>query len=122
MFRLLVDFNEVRRDRVQGLQRYAEGSREIRVGDTVLVHDDGSEEALGRVELIAGELIRVAVEWSTFGPAGRFRYVKPGVWLAGPAEVVVGHKGQPKPQVHLIGTSNSDFLLDPDRHSVVEPV
>jgi hypothetical protein len=117
---LLVDFNEVHRDRVEGLQRYAEGPRALREGDTVLVHDDGSEEAIGRVDRVAGDLVRVAVTWGTFGAAGRFRYVKPGVWLSGDA-VIAGHHDQPSPQVRAVGRDGNSLVFDPSEHSVTEP-
>lgn len=83
MFRLLVDFNEVHDDCVRGLQEYAEGPRPLRKGDAVLVHDDGGEEALATVREAEGDLVTLAVNWSTFGAAGRQLQSQPtGVWVA----------------------------------------
>lgn len=77
--RLLVDFNEIRDERVRGLQEYATGPREVREGDLVLLSDE-ENEALGRVEDVnARGLIRVLMDWATWGAAGRFQFAS-GVW------------------------------------------
>jgi hypothetical protein len=91
-FKLLTDFNGIHDDRIEGLQRYSEGPRDLRVGDRVLVHDDGNEEALGLVEAVAGELVRVKLDWATFGPAGHLVFGPNGAWWV---KTAVAKAGEP---------------------------
>jgi hypothetical protein len=131
MFKLLVDFNEVRDDRVRGLQRYAEGPRTLRQGDWVLVHDDGEEEAWGGVEAVEGDLVRVRVDWRTFGPAGRFHNLPNGTWVVRAAIISTGddvvegpllpQSGRPR-LLRVLGASDPDLVRDEDEHSAELPV
>jgi hypothetical protein len=115
-FRLLTDFNESSGDSVHGLQRYVDGPRELRVRDRVILHDDGEEEALGLVEAVDGELVRVAVDWATFGPAGRFRILPNGAWTAAPNTFVIGEVGAPA-LTRVFGVSNAVLVGDEDENS-----
>ncbi|MEJ7891162.1 MAG: hypothetical protein WKF94_00790 [Solirubrobacteraceae bacterium] len=118
MFRLLVDFNAIEDDRVSGLQRYAEAPRSLTIGDRVLVHDDGSEEAWGIVDAVRDELVRVLVDWSTFGPPGRF-HAMPGGWLAG-ATLATGGPAQPRVH-HVVQVSSADLIWNGRDNSVKTP-
>jgi hypothetical protein len=117
IFKLLVDFNEIHNDRVTSLRRYAEGSGAIRVGDRVLAHDDGQEEALGRVESIEGELVRVRLTWATFGPAGHLQLTPNGAWWVKTATATAGEGGQ-QSAVADLRPSKPELIRDRDAHTV----
>jgi len=119
MFLLQVDFNEIDNDRVVGLQRYAEGPRPLEQGDRVLAHDEGEHEALGIVETVVGDRVRLRLEWSTFGPAGRFRYVGSRAWLAG--NVLVGAEQPGQPHARIVQASPSLVDVESDANSVKLP-
>jgi hypothetical protein len=120
MFTLLVDFNEIRDDRVRGLQRYATGPRALEPEDRVLVHDDGEEEAWGAVEAVEGGLVHVRVDWATFGPAGRFHYLPNGGWVAGSAKIVIGERGEPN-RLQVIDASDDALVPHVEEHSAKLP-
>jgi hypothetical protein len=115
MFKLLVDFNEVHNDRVRGLQRSAEGRRALRAGDAVLVHDDGEEEALGLVESVDGNLVRVRVNWATFGPAGHLHLSPNGAWWI---KTPAAREGEKHGIVADLRSSREGLIPDREAHSV----
>jgi hypothetical protein len=73
MFRLLTDFNDVRDGCVTGLLEDVQGPQALRVHDRVLLHDDGEHEAWGNVRELANGVVRARIDWSTWGPAGRYQ-------------------------------------------------
>ncbi len=119
MLKLLVDFNEVHGDRVYGLQDYAEGERDLGLGDRVLLHDDGEEEAWGTVCAIDGNLIETDVDWPTFGPAGRFRHEISGAWWTMAGAMTLMQGGNP---AKVASQSTDDLLHDDQEHSAAAPV
>jgi hypothetical protein len=83
MFRLLTDFNDIREGTVTGLLEDVEGPHDLRVHDRVLLHDDGEHEAWGTVREVSNGLVRARIDWSTWGPAGRYQARTGGFMIAG---------------------------------------
>jgi hypothetical protein len=94
MFKLRVDFNDVREGHVRGLVEDASGPRALRTGDRVLLHDD-EHEAWGTVSAVEGGLVRAAIDCASWGPP-RHREVQPVAWWAPPSEV---HRAESPPQL-----------------------
>lgn len=118
MFRLLVDFNEVTPgDGVRGLQEYADAPRPLRPGDYILVHDDGEEEALGTVASVDDDVVDVAVEWATFGPAGRFQFASSGLAWTVTDTLPALEAGRPNP----LRVIRASLTQDEDEHPVEIP-
>jgi hypothetical protein len=95
VLKLLVDFNDVRDGLARGLMEDASGERPLRVGDHVLLHDAGEHEAWGDVRAVERELVRVSVDWATWGPP-RPRETQPLGWWAPPTEV---HRAESPPDL-----------------------
>lgn len=72
MFCLLTDLNDINAGIARGLVEDAEGSRAIRPGDRVLLHDDGEHEAWGIVTNVSGGLVYARIDWDTWGAPGRY--------------------------------------------------
>ena len=83
MFRLMTDFNDVNDGMVTALLEDAEGPRALRVLDRVLLHDDGEHEVWGTVRQIGDGLVRARIDWSTWGPAGRYEARVGGFMIVG---------------------------------------
>jgi len=101
MPRVLTDFNDIDADgRVTVLLSHVEGSWNAQVESRVLLHDDGEHEAWATVLHIADNLITAGIDWSTWGPAGRYQIERVasqnagswnvGMMLSPPFTVAVG--------------------------------
>lgn len=74
LLRLLTDFNDIEGSNVvTGLAQGPYAPRPPREGDRILLHDDGEHEALGVVTRVDGDLVSAAIDWSTWGDAGRYQ-------------------------------------------------
>lgn len=81
---LLVDFNDIDRNRVGGLARDISGSlpHRVREGERIRVHD-GENEAWAVVTAARGKLVSAVMDRSTWEPAGNVISLpgSPGYWI-----------------------------------------
>ncbi len=84
MLRVLTDFNEIdARNMVSALESRIEGEGNLRVGNRMLLYDGGEHEAWGRIASLADGLMEAELDWSTWGPAGRYYVEQYGGWNVG---------------------------------------
>jgi hypothetical protein len=70
MLRLLTDFNEIRDGKItKRISRIADHET-LSVSDSVLLHDNGEHEVVGRIVDIDQERVLFEIVWSTWGPDG----------------------------------------------------
>jgi hypothetical protein len=81
MFRLLTDFNDINNGVVVGLPEDVEGPRALRIGDRVLLHDDGQHEAWGTVTRLLPGLVGLGVDLSTWADAGTYKTRERDGWF-----------------------------------------
>lgn len=81
MLQLLTDFNDIDDNLARGLvEDAAGGDTGVQVGDRVLLHDDGEQEAWAVVRRIRNGVVAAEIDWSTWGPGGRNEEARSGGW------------------------------------------